>query len=151
MVEDMPRTKLFQPLAMRGITVKNRIIVSPMSMYSSHEGFADDFHLVHLGRFALGGAGLVMMEATAVNRQGRITHGGNGIWLDAHVSKLRRIAGFLKNAGFTPSLQLGHSGPKGSAQRPWHGNGPLASEDVVQRQEHPWTLASSSLTPCDDG
>jgi 2,4-dienoyl-CoA reductase-like NADH-dependent reductase (Old Yellow Enzyme family) len=151
MVEEMPRAKLFQSLTMRGVTMKNRIIVSPMSMYSSHEGFADDFHLVHLGRFALGGAGVVMMEATAVTRQGRITHGCNGLWLDAHVPNLRRIADFVKAAGSTPAIQLGHSGPKGSAQRPWHGNGPLAPDDAAQRKEHPWPLVSSSPIPFDDG
>src|SRR5580765_1317127 len=90
-----PAIRLFEPLALRGITLKNRIVVSPMSMYSSHEGFSDDLHLVHLGRFALGGAGLVMMESTAVCRDGRITHGCNGLWLDAHVPNLRRITEFL--------------------------------------------------------
>ena len=72
---------IFQPYSIRGVTLQNRVVVSPMSLYSSHEGFVDDFHLVHLGRFALGRAGLVIMEATAVTRQGRSTEGCNGIWL----------------------------------------------------------------------
>lgn len=136
--------RLFEPLILRGITLKNRIMVSPMSMYSSHEGFADDLHLVHLGRFALGGAGLVMMEATAVARDGRITHGCNGIWLDAHIPPLKRIADFLKSYGSVPGIQLGHSGAKGSTQRPWHGNGPLGPADLSERREPPWATWSAS-------
>lgn len=143
--------KLFDPLTLRGTTMKNRVVVSPMSMYSSHEGFSDDLHLVHLGRFALGGAGLVIMEATAVNAAGRITHGCNGIWLDAHVPNLKRIAEFLRRFGSVPGIQLGHSGPKGAAQRPWHGNGPLSSEDAAQRGEYPWPLVSSSAASVDAG
>ena len=142
---------LFEPLALRGTTLKNRVVVSPMSMYSSHEGLSDDLHLVHLGRFALGGAGLVIMEATAVNRDGRITHGCNGIWLDAHVPQLKKITDFLRRFGSVAGIQLGHSGPKGAAQRPWHGNGPLGAEDAAQRREYPWTVVSSSPLPFDEG
>jgi len=141
---------LFQPLAIRGVVLKNRVVVSPMSMYSSNEGFSDDLHLVHLGRFALGGAGLVIMEATAVSRDGRITHGCNGIWLDAHVPNLRRIADFLHRFGSAVGIQLGHSGPKGAAQRPWHGNGPLGPADAGRR-EYPWPTVSSSPVPFDEG
>ncbi len=143
--------RLFEPLKFRGITMKNRVVVSPMSMYSSHEGFSDDLHLVHLGRFALGGAGLVIMESTAVSRQGRITHGCNGIWLDAHVQDLGRITDFLHRLGSVAGIQLGHSGPKGAGQRPWHGNGPLGPEDAAQRREHPWPIVSSSPAPCEEG
>ncbi|OGA33281.1 MAG: NADH:flavin oxidoreductase / NADH oxidase [Betaproteobacteria bacterium RIFCSPLOWO2_12_FULL_64_23] len=143
--------RLFEPLALRGITLKNRVVVSPMSMYSSHEGFSDDFHLVHLGRFALGDAGLVITEATAVSRDGRITHGCNGIWLDAHVPNLRRITDFLHRSGSAAGIQLGHSGPKGAGQRPWHGNGPLGPEDAAQRREYPWPIVSSSPLPFDEG
>ncbi len=143
--------RLFEPLAIRGINLKNRVVVSPMSMYNSHEGFSDDLHLVHLGRFALGGAGLVIMESTAVNRDGRITHGCNGIWLDAHVPNLRRISDFLHRFGSVAGIQLGHSGPKGAGQRPWHGNGPLGPEDATQRREYPWSVFSSSPVPFDEG
>ena len=146
-----PVIHLFEPLALRGTTLKNRVVVSPMSMYSSNEGFSDEFHLVHLGRFALGGAGLVIMEATAVNRAGRITHGCNGIWLDAHVPNLKRIAEFIRRFGSVPGIQLGHSGPKGAAQRPWDGNGPLGPEDAIQRQEHSWTTVSASPVPFEPG
>lgn len=143
--------RLFEPLTLRGITLKNRIAVSPMSMYSSRDGFSDDFHLVHLGRFALGGAGLVMLEASAVAPEGRITEGCNGIWLDAHVPGLKRITDFLKRFGAVPAIQLGHSGPKGSAQRPWHGNGPLAAQDSAARGEQPWPLLSAAGNRYGDG
>jgi 2,4-dienoyl-CoA reductase-like NADH-dependent reductase (Old Yellow Enzyme family) len=143
--------RLFEPLTLRAITLKNRIVVSPMSMYSSNEGFSDDLHLAHLGRFALGGAGLVIMEASAVSRDGRITHGCNGIWLDAHVPNLRRITDFLHRFGSVAGIQLGHSGPKGAAQRPWHGNGPLGPGDAAQRREYPWTTAAASSVPFDAG
>ena len=148
---DLGMARLFEPLTLRGVTLANRIVVSPMSMYSSHEGVSDDLHLVHLGRFALGGAGLVVMEATAVSREGRITHGCNGLWVDAQVPNLRRITDFLHRFGSAAGIQLGHAGPKAAAQRPWHGNGPLGSEDAVQRQEHPWPVVSSSEVPCGDG
>lgn len=142
---------LFEPVTFRGVKIKNRIVVSPMSMYSSHEGFSDDLHLVHLGRFALGGAGLVMMEAAAVHREGRITHGCMGIWRDDHVENLRRITEFLHRFDCVAGIQLGHSGPKGSAQRPWHGNGPLGPEDAERRKEDPWPTVSSSPLPFDEG
>ena len=143
--------RLFEPLSLRSVTLKNRIVVSPMSMYSALEGAADDLHLVHLGRFALGGAGLALMEAAAVNRNGRITHGCLGIWLDAHVRPLRRIVDFLHRFGCAAGIQFGHSGPKGSAQRPWHGGAPLGPEDAVRRGEAGWPVVSSSPVPFDDG
>src|SRR6516165_12025456 len=97
---------LSRPAAFRSVTLRNRIVVSPMAMYSAHDGFADDFHLVHLGRFALGGAGLVFIEATAVTEQGRITAGCNGLWLDAQVPALRRITDFLHRFGSAAGMQL---------------------------------------------
>jgi len=146
--ETMPR--LFQPLRLRGLTLKNRVMVSSMAMYSSREGFADDFHLVHLGRFALGGAGLVMTEATTVTKDGRITVGCNGLWRNEQVAGLQRIVEFLHRFGAAAGLQLGHSGWKGAAQRPWHGGGPLGPEDRA-RGEEPWPVASSSPDPFDAG
>lgn len=142
--------KLFEPWPLRGITLKNRVMVSPMSLYSSNEGFVDDFHLVHLGRFALGGAGLVMMEATATTRQGRGTDGCNGLWLDAHVPPLRRIVDFLHAQQCMAGIQLGHAGPKGSTQRPWHGGGTLTVDDAAARREMPWETVSSSAVPVDE-
>ena len=142
---------LLQPLRLRGLTLKNRIMVSPMAMYSSCDGFADDFHLVHLGRFALGGAGLVMTECTAVSKDGRITFGCNGLWRDEQIAQLRRITDFLHRFGAAAGFQLGHSGWKGATQRPWHGGGPLNSEDRQIRDEEPWPVSSSSGEPFDEG
>lgn len=143
--------RVFQPLTLRGVTLKNRIVVSPMAMYSSDEGFSSDFHLVHLGRFALGGAALVFTEATTVTRQGRITPGCNGLWLDAQVENMRRICDFLHECDALAGIQLGHSGRKGSARRPWHGGAPITEEDWANRREEPWSVVSSSPAPFDEG
>jgi 2,4-dienoyl-CoA reductase-like NADH-dependent reductase (Old Yellow Enzyme family) len=133
---------LFDPISFRNMTLRNRIVVSPMAMYSSHDGFADDFHLVHLGRFALGGAGLIFIEATAITAQGRITSGCNGVWLDAQVPQLKRITDFLHRFGSAAGMQLAHSGWKGSTRRPWHGGTRLDEEDVKLRGEQAWPIVS---------
>lgn len=137
---------LLEPLSVRRVTFRNRIVVSPMSTYSAVEGMPTEFHRVHLGRFAMGGAGLVMVEATAVTQQGRGTPGCLGIWSDEQAAALGEIAQFLKSAGAVPGLQLGHSGPKGSSQRPWAGGAPLGQADAA-RGESPWPLVSSSALP----
>lgn len=142
---------LFEPLALRGVTLKNRVVVSPMTMYSSHEGFTDDFHLIHLGRFALGGAALVFTEATAVNRTGRITAGCNGLWLSAHGTNLSRIVEFLHRCDCAAGIQLGHSGARGSTRRPWHGGSPLDRDDVAQRREYSWPIVGVTDVPYDEG
>jgi 2,4-dienoyl-CoA reductase-like NADH-dependent reductase (Old Yellow Enzyme family) len=142
---------LLSSLALGPVVLANRVVVSPMSMYSAHDGLASDFHLVHLGRFALGGAGAVILEATAVNPHGRSTAGCLGIWSDAHVPGLRRIANFLHEHGSVPGIQIGHSGPKGSSQRPWHGMGPLGQVDATERGESPWPLVSSTDVPYGPG
>src|SRR6266852_6720858 len=103
---------LFEPLPIRGITLPNRIVVSPMCQYSSHEGFANDWHLVHLGSRAVGGSGLVFTEATAVEERGRISLGDTGIYLDAHVESWRPIAKFIREQGAAPGMQLAHAGRK---------------------------------------
>lgn len=133
---------LFDPISFRNMTLRNRIVVSPMAMYWSHDGFADDFHLVHLGRFALGGAGLIFIEATAITAQGRITSGCNGLWLDAQVPQLKRITDFLHRFGSAAGMQLAHSGWKGSTRRPWHGGTRLDEEDVKLRGEQAWPIVS---------
>jgi 2,4-dienoyl-CoA reductase-like NADH-dependent reductase (Old Yellow Enzyme family) len=133
---------LFEPIKLRGVTLRNRVVVSPMAMYSSRDGLADDFHLVHLGRFALGGAGLVFTEASAITAQGRITSGCNGLWLDAQVPQLRRITDFLHRFGSAAGMQLAHSGWKGSTRRPWHGGTRLDAEDVSRRGEQAWPIVS---------
>ncbi len=117
---------LFSPLTIRGITLKNRIMVSPMCMYSSENGFANDWHMVHLGSRAVGGAGLVFTEATAVEARGRIAPQDLGIWDDRHVETLARIVSFIKEQGVVPAIQLAHAGRKASVSRPWDGGKPLA-------------------------
>jgi 2,4-dienoyl-CoA reductase-like NADH-dependent reductase (Old Yellow Enzyme family) len=141
---------LLQPLGFRGVTLRNRIVVSPMAMYSAHDGFADDFHLVHLGRFALGGAGLVFVEATAVTEQGRITAGCNGLWLDEQVPALKRITDFLHRFGSAAGMQLAHAGWKGSTRRPWHGGTRLDGDDVKLRGEPAWPIVSVGDEAFDD-
>ncbi len=116
---------LLSPLTIRGITLRNRIGVSPMCQYCAEEGLANDWHLVHLGSRAVGGAALVMVEATAVTRDGRISPGDMGIWEDRHIEPLARIAQFILSQGSIPGIQLAHSGRKGSCQTPWKGGGQL--------------------------
>jgi 2,4-dienoyl-CoA reductase-like NADH-dependent reductase (Old Yellow Enzyme family) len=146
----MSKPRLFTPLKLRGIETKNRIIISPMCQYSADDGLANDWHFVHLGRFALGGAGIVMVEATAVTKHGRITHGDMGIWSDAHIAPLARIATFLRSQGAVPAIQLAHAGRKASMQRPWYGNGPLNADDFL-RGETPWDIVAPSALPLDEG
>src|SRR6476469_3250660 len=105
---------LFQPLTIRGITLKNRIVVSPMCEYSSSDGFANDWHLVHLGSRAVGGATLVITEAAAVSPEGRITHEDLGIWKDEHISFLQHITSFISAQDSVPGIQLAHAGRKAS-------------------------------------
>src|SRR5579862_1295825 len=114
--------QLFDPLSIRGITLQNRIVVSPMCQYSSQDGFANDWHLVHLGGRAVGGPGLVFTEATAVTAEGRITAEDLGIYNDAHVEFLHRIVRFLKGQGVVPGMQIAHAGRKASTQIPWVGS-----------------------------
>ena len=113
--------KLFSSLRIRNITLKNRIVVSPMCQYSSEDGFASDWHLVHLGTRAAGGAGLVFTEATAVSPEGRISPGDLGIWKDEHIIRLTRIAGFIHSQGGIAGIQLAHAGRKASCAVPRDG------------------------------
>ena len=129
---------LFEPITLREVKARNRIVVSPMCQYSAKDGHVGDWHLVHLGKFAQGGAGIVFVEATAVERRGRITHGDTGIWDDAHVAGLRRVADFVRSQGALPAIQLAHAGRKASMARPWYGNGPLTQEDF-DRGDKAWT------------
>lgn len=124
----MTDVHLFSPLTLRGVTLRNRIAVSPMCMYSAEDGSATDWHLVHLGARAAGGAGLVIAEATAVSPEGRISPQDLGIWDDRHVAPLARIASFIAAQGATAGIQLAHAGRKASTVRPWDGQGPLPPE-----------------------
>ena len=110
---------LFTPIAFREITLQNRIVVSPMCQYSSDDGFASDWHLVHLGSRAVGGASLVFTEAAAVTPEGRISPQDLGLWKDAHAEMLARIAKLVRAQGAEMGIQLAHSGRKGSTARPW--------------------------------
>jgi 2,4-dienoyl-CoA reductase-like NADH-dependent reductase (Old Yellow Enzyme family) len=121
-----------------------------MCQYRALNSIASDWHLVHLGRFALGGAGMVMTEAVAVEPRGRITHGDLGLWSDEQALSLARIAAFLKENGTVPAIQLAHAGRKASMQRPWFGNGPLGFEDFA-RGDHPWPIAAPSAVPLAPG
>jgi len=132
---------LFDEIRIRDVRIRNRIVVSPMCQYSAQDGHVTDWHLVHLGKFAQGGAGVVFVEATAVEKRGRITHGDTGIWDDAQVAGLQRISAFVKSQGAVPALQLAHAGRKASMARPWHGNGPLAQADF-ERGDKPWSIVA---------
>lgn len=114
---------LFEKLALRSITLPNRIGLAPMCQYSAVDGLANDWHLVHLGARAVGGAGLVMTEAVAVSPEGRISPGDLGLWADGQVGPLARIASFLAAQGAVPAIQLAHAGRKASTKRPWEGGG----------------------------
>ena len=117
---------LFEPLTLRGVTLRNRIGVSPMCQYSSADGFATDWHLVHLGSRAVGGAAVVIAEATAVTAQGRISPHDLGLWRDEHVEMLSRITRFIREQGAAAGVQLAHAGRKASTDAPWRGGAPLS-------------------------
>src|ERR1700722_14384967 len=110
---------LFDPLTIRETTFRNRIAVSPMCQYSSEDGFANDWHPVHLGSRAVGGAALVIMEASAVEARGRISPQDHGIWKDEHIPFLSRITAFVRHQGAVAGIQLAHAGRKASTRRPW--------------------------------
>jgi 2,4-dienoyl-CoA reductase-like NADH-dependent reductase (Old Yellow Enzyme family) len=120
---------LFDPLTIRGITFPNRVFVSPMCEYSSTDGFANDWHFVHLGSRAVGGAGLVFTEATAVTPEGRISPEDLGIWKDDHVEMLARIVRFVHEQGSVAGMQLAHAGRKASTYRPWGGHGAISEAE----------------------
>ena len=141
---------LFQEITLREVKARNRIVVSPMCQYSAKDGQVTDWHLVHLGKFAQGGAGIVFVEATAVERRGRITHGDTGIWEDGQIQGLARISSFLKANGAIPAIQLAHAGRKASMARPWYGNGPLTEADLA-RGDKPWSTVAPTAKPVGDG
>jgi len=141
---------LFTPIELRGVKLRNRIVISPMCTYSAKDGLVNDWHLVHLGKLAQGGAGLVFTEAAAVEPHGRITHGDIGIWSDEQVPGLARIVSFIKSQGAVAAIQLAHAGRKASMQRPWHGNGPLDDADRA-RGEQVWDVVAPSAIALDEG
>jgi len=143
-------SQLLQPLSLRGTTLRNRLVVAPMCQYDVTDGLIGDYHLVHLGRFALGGFGLVMVEATGVTADGRISPGDVGLWNDAQIPGLARVAAFLREHGSVPAIQLGHAGGKASTLRPWDGSGPVTPENA-RPGEAPWTTVSPSGVPMGSG
>jgi 2,4-dienoyl-CoA reductase-like NADH-dependent reductase (Old Yellow Enzyme family) len=136
---------LFDPMTIRGLTLANRVFVSPMCEYSSSEGFANDWHLVHLGSRAAGGAALTMTEATAVTAEGRITPADLGIWSDRHVDGLARIVRFVRSQGSAAAIQLAHAGRKASTSLPWEG--PLRA---VPPSVGGWQVAGPTVEPFSD-
>jgi 2,4-dienoyl-CoA reductase-like NADH-dependent reductase (Old Yellow Enzyme family) len=142
--------KLFDEFSLRGVKARNRVVISPMCQYSAEDGHVTDWHLVHLGKFAQGGAGIVFVEATAVEKRGRITHGDVGIWDDAHIPGLRRITDFVKSQGAVPAVQLAHAGRKASMARPWYGNGPLTQADT-DRGDVAWRTIAPTAAAVAEG
>jgi 2,4-dienoyl-CoA reductase-like NADH-dependent reductase (Old Yellow Enzyme family) len=137
--------RLFEPLHLRDATFRNRIFVSPMCMYSAVDGVPNDWHLVHLGSRAVGGAALVIAEATGVSPEGRISPGDTGLWNGAQVDAFRRITDFVSAHGAVPGLQLAHAGRKASTHVPWNGGKALATSEGA------WTTLAPSPVPFDAG
>jgi len=142
---EVPEVDLLSPLRLRAVTLRNRIVMSPMCQYSARGGYATDWHLVHIGSRAVGGVGLAFVEATAVTAEGRISPGDMGLWEDGHIAPLARIAAFVSSQGVVPGIQLAHAGRKGSSDVPWRGGGPLAPADGG------WPVVAPSAIPFDEG
>jgi len=143
--EKLP-TSLFSPLTLRSITLRNRIGVSPMCQYMSVDGFANDWHLVHLGSRAVGGAGIVIVEASGVEARGRISPDDLGIYKDEHVEQLSRIAKFVESFGAVPAIQIAHAGRKGSTKNPWKVGNRHDKQDVTD-EEGGWEIVGPSPVP----
>lgn len=141
---------LFTPFTLRGVTLPNRVVISPMVQYRAKDGLANDFHMVHLGKFALGRAGTVFTEATAVEPRGRVTHGDLGLWNHAQAEALKPIVRNLHREGSIAAIQLAHAGRKGSMQRAQDGNGPLTPADRARGLE-PWTVVGPTAEPVGAG
>src|SRR5690242_15024310 len=136
---------LFEPLKLREVTLRNRIGISPMCQYSSEDGLANDWHLVHLGSRAVGGAGIVFTEAAAVEARGRISPQDLGIWSDRHIEPLARITRFIVQHGAVPGIQLEHAGRKASTRRPWEGGGTFPENEGGWRPVGPSAVAFDKL------
>jgi 2,4-dienoyl-CoA reductase-like NADH-dependent reductase (Old Yellow Enzyme family) len=135
-------SKLFSPLTIKNIHFKNRLVISPMCQYSSEDGFANDWHLVHLGSRAVGGAALIMQEATAILPEGRITYGDMGLWKDEQIPKLQEIVSFIHSQGALCGIQLAHAGRKASCTKPWEGG-----HQIPPDQPNGWQTLSASSQP----
>lgn len=129
---------LFQPLTIRSITLKNRVVVAPMHQYAAVKGYPTDWHLMNAGRFAAGGAGLVFIESTKVERRGCGTAGDMGLWDDSYTAHFKRLADFIRKQNSVPAIQLGHSGRKARRFRPWEGGAPLTPEGALEAGVDDW-------------
>jgi len=150
----MTQPLLFTPLRLRELTLKNRVVVAPMHQYSGVHGFPTDWHLMNAGRYAAGGAALVILESTKIERRGCGTVGDLGIWDDAFVPQLARIVDFVHACGAAVGIQLGHSGRKARTQRPWEGGRPLQraeAEGAGIVDWDAWELVAPSALPADEG
>jgi len=134
---------LFTPIELRSLTARNRVVVSPMCQYSSEHGGPTDYHLVHLGKFAMGGSGIVFCEETSVEERGRKSYHCAGIYAAQHIPQYRRINDFIRSQGAIPAIQIGHSGRKGSGCSPWEGYRQLTADDA-KLGSPPWTTISAS-------
>lgn len=139
----MSQPILFSPLTLRGLTLRNRVVVSPMCQYQAVDGAVQNWHFAHHARFALGGVGTAFVEATGVTAEGRITPGCTGLWSDSHIPGLRRITDLYRAHGVVPAIQLGHAGRRASCERPWDGGLPLATGG----KEAPWPIVGPSPVP----
>src|SRR5690606_1816267 len=140
-----PEPALFTPITIRGVTLPNRILVSPMAQYAARDGSVTDYHFAHFAKFAMGGAGVVFTEAAKVERRGLGTVGDMGIWKDEHIAPLRRITGFIRSQGAIPGMQLNHAGRKAGTVRPWEGWGPLDRSAPVEGEAHWPVIAPSAV------
>ncbi len=150
MGETVTQPLLFTPIRLRDVTLKNRVVVAPMHQYAAKKGYATDWHLMNAGRYAAGGAGLVFMESTKVERRGCGTVGDLGAWHDDHIPGLARCVEFIRQHGAVPGIQLGHSGRKARRFRPWEGGAPLTREAAEAEgvdDWDDWELVSSSALP----
>ncbi|WP_206107665.1 NADH:flavin oxidoreductase/NADH oxidase [Paludisphaera rhizosphaerae] len=141
----IPAGSLFAPYTIRGLTLRNRVAMSPMCQYSSQDGLASDWHLVHLGARASGGVGLVIVEATAVTPEGRISPGDMGIWSDRHIEPLARIVSYVESQGAAPGIQLAHAGRKASCDVPWRGG-----KAILDPALGGWPVVGPSPIPFDE-
>jgi 2,4-dienoyl-CoA reductase-like NADH-dependent reductase (Old Yellow Enzyme family) len=141
---------LFQALQVRDLRLRNRIVLPPMCQYSARDGLATDWHEVHYGQFARGGFGAIILEATAITANGRISPGDLGIWSDAHTEALKPVTAFLRQQGTASGVQLAHAGRKASVKRPWHGRGPLDEADAA-RGDPPWPVIGPSPLAAGEG
>jgi 2,4-dienoyl-CoA reductase-like NADH-dependent reductase (Old Yellow Enzyme family) len=144
-------SKLFSPVSLRGLQLRNRTVVAPMCQYSAIDGFANDWHFVHLGRFAIGGFGLIILEATGVTAEGRISYGDLGIWKDEHIAPLKRIVDFIHSQGAGAGIQLAHAGRKASTPVTWHTDAIKTPEGRASVGYTEWTpVAPSAVAHSDE-